>query len=424
MERKYLKRYMDDDLERYLRMIGAVLIVGPKWCGKTTTAERHAKSVIKLQDPKRKETYKIWAEFDPNRLLEGNKPKLIDEWQMAPILWDAVRNSVDEIGGEGLYILTGSTVVDESKIMHSGTGRIHRVLMRPMSLYESLESNGKISLMELFDNPNLDINGITSDLTIDKLIFAACRGGWPESVVKKDKEAQLFVAKSYVQNICNTDISAIDGVKRNPDKVRSLLKSLARNNSTLVNDKTIMADINVNEKISNGTYYSYIKALKDLFVIEEIKGWSPDIKSKTSMRSRNKKIFIDPSIAIASLKMSPESCADDLLLFGFLFENLCIRDLNIYTSPLDGNIYYYHDKSDIEIDCVVHLNDNRYALIECKLGSEKIDEGAKNLLKINKLIEKNDKLNNPSFLAILTGGEVAYTRPDGVKVIPIGCLKQ
>ena len=247
---------------------------------------------------------------------------------------------------------------------------------------------------------------------------------WPESVVKKDKEAQLFVAKSYVQNICNTDISAIDGVKRNPDKVRTLLKSLARNNSTLVNDKTIMADINVNEKMSNGTYYSYIKALKDLFVIEEIRGWSPDIKSKTSMRSRNKKIFIDPSIAIASLKMSPESCADDLFLFGFLFENLCIRDLSIYTSPLDGNIYYYHDKSDIEIDCVVHLNDNRYALIECKLGSEKIDEGAKNLLKINKLIEKNDELNNPSFLAVLTGGEVAYTRPDGVKVIPIGCLKQ
>ena len=343
---------------------------------------------------------------------------------MAPVLWDAVRNSVDEIGGEGLYILTGSTVVDESKIMHSGTGRIHRILMRPMSLYESLESNGKISLMELFDNPNLDINGITSDLTIDELIFAACRGGWPESVVKKDKEAQLFVAKSYVQNICNTDISAIDGVKRNPDKVRTLLKSLARNNSTLVNDKTIMADINVNEKMSNGTYYSYIKALKDLFVIEEIRGWSPDIKSKTSMRSRNKKIFIDPSIAIASLKMSPESCADDLFLFGFLFENLCIRDLSIYTSPLDGNIYYYHDKSDIEIDCVVHLNDNRYALIECKLGSEKIDEGAKNLLKINKLIEKNDTLNNPSFLAVLTGGEVAYTRPDGVKVIPIGCLKQ
>ena len=424
MEKEYLKRYMDDDLERYLRMIGAVLIVGPKWCGKTTTAEKHAKSVIKLQDTKKRETYKTWAGYDPDRLLEGDKPKLIDEWQMAPILWDTVRNSVDEIGGEGLYILTGSTVVDESKIMHSGTGRIHRVLMRPMSLYESLESNGKISLMDLFDNSDLDINGITSDLTVDDLIFATCRGGWPESVMKKDREAQLFVAKSYVDNICNTDISAIDGVKRNPDKVRCLLKSLARNNSTLVNDKTILADINVNEKMSSGTYYSYIKALKDLFVIEEIGGWSPNIKSKTSMRLKNKKIFIDPSIAIATLNMSPEDCGDDLSLFGVLFENLCIRDLSIYTSPLNGNIRYYRDKSGVEIDCVVHLNDNRYALIECKLGSEKIDEGAKNLLKINKLIEKHDELNNPSFLAVLTGGEVAYTRLDGVKVIPIGCLKQ
>ncbi len=424
MEKKYLKRYMDDDLERYLRMIGAILIVGPKWCGKTTTAERHANSIIKLQDIKKQETYRFWSETDPSKLLEGEKPKLIDEWQMAPILWDAVRNSVDELGGEGLYILTGSTVVDENKIMHSGTGRIHRVLMRPMSLYESLESNGKISLMELFNNPELNIDGITSDLTVEELIFATCRGGWPASVTKKDKEAQLFVAKSYVQNICNTDVSKIDGVRRNPDKVQSLLKSLARNNSTLVKNKTIIADVNANENMSNGTYYSYIKALKDLFVIEEIRGWAPDIKSKTSMRSKNKKVFIDPSIATASLQMSPEACMDDLYLFGFLFENLCIRDLSIYTSPLDGKIYYYHDKSDIEIDCVVYLNDNRYALIECKLGSEKINEGAKNLLKINKLIEENDELKNPSFLAVLTGGEIAYTRPDGVKVIPIGCLKQ
>ncbi len=292
--------------------------------------------------------------------------------------------------------------------------------MRPMSLYESLESNGKISLMELFNNPDLDINGITSDLTFYDLIFAVCRGGWPESLMKKDMEAQLFVAKSYVQNICNTDISAIDGVKRNSDKARNLLKSLARNNSKLASNRAIMADI----KMCNGTYYSYIKALKDLFVIGEISGWSPNIKSKTSMRLRNKKIFIDPSIAIAALNMGPEDFENDLSLFGFLFENLCIRDLSIYTSPLDGNICYYRDKSNIGIDCVLHLNDNRYALIECKLGSEKIDEGAKNLLKINKLIEKHDELNNPSFLAVLTGGEVAYTRQDGVKVIPIGCLKQ
>ncbi|WP_296847562.1 ATP-binding protein [uncultured Methanobrevibacter sp.] len=405
-------------------MIGAVLIIGPKWCGKTTTAERHAKSVLKLQDKDNYKSNMMWADIEPSRLLKGEKPRLIDEWQVAPVLWDSVRTSVDDTEGYGLYILTGSTVVNEEEIMHSGTGRIHRLLMRPMSLYESGESNGQISIMELFDNPDLDINECESELTMDELIFASCRGGWPDSLHQKTREGKLFVAYSYLENICNTDVSAVDGIKRDPDRVRLLLRSIARNDSTLAKDQTIINDMNANfMDISRPTYYSYVDALKKLFVLEDQRGWSPNIKSKTAIRSGNKKVFIDPSIAVAALNANPESMEKDLNTFGFIFENLCIRDLNVYTNTYGGKISYYHDKSDLEVDCVVHLRDGRYALIECKLGRNRIEEGAKNLLKINKLIEKNDKVDNPTFLAILTGGKYAYTRKDGVKVIPIGCLR-
>lgn len=423
---EYMDRYLDGELEQWMNTIGAVLIVGPRWCGKTTTGEQHAKSVLKLQDIDRQEEYQMWLDIRPSKLLEGEKPRLIDEWQMAPILWDGVRNSVDELQGEGLYILTGSTVVDESKIMHSGTGRIHRLLMRPMSLYESGESNGKISIEELFDNPDMDISGIESDLTIDDLIFAACRGGWPDSINKRNDEDKLLIAYNYLNNICESDISEVDGVKRDPDRVKVILKAIARNNSTLAKDTTIMADISANfTDISKPTYYSYVDALKRLFVIEDLRGWAPKIKSKSSMRSGNKKVFIDPSIAVAALNMGPEAfnTIDGLKTFGFVFENLCIRDLSVYTSKLGGSISYYHDNTDTEVDCVVHLNDGRYALIECKLGKTKIEEGVQNLLKVNKLIEANEDVRNPSFLAVLTGGEIAHTRPDGVKIIPIGCIK-
>ncbi|WP_295614774.1 ATP-binding protein [uncultured Methanobrevibacter sp.] len=405
-------------------MIGAVLIIGPKWCGKTTTAERHAKSVLKLQDKDNYKSNMMWVDIEPSRLLKGEKPRLIDEWQVAPVLWDSVRTSVDDTEGYGLYILTGSTVVNEEEIMHSGTGRIHRLLMRPMSLYESGESNGQISIMELFDNPDLDINECESELTMDELIFASCRGGWPDSLHQKTREGKLFVAYSYLENICNTDVSAVDGIKRDPDRVRLLLRSIARNDSTLAKNQTIINDMNANfMDISRPTYYSYVNALKKLFVLEDQRGWSPNIKSKTAIRSGNKKVFIDPSIAVAALNANPESMEKDLNTFGFIFENLCIRDLNVYTNTYGGKISYYHDKSDLEVDCVVHLRDGRYALIECKLGRNRIEEGAKNLLKINKLIEKNDKVDNPTFLAVLTGGKYAYTRKDGVKVIPIGCLR-
>ena len=292
MSSKYLKRKIDEDLEKYLQMIGAVLIVGPKWCGKTTTGEQHAKSILKLQDPDNIESYLMWADIQPSKLLEGEKPRLIDEWQIAPVLWDAVRTSVDNVSSYGLYILTGSTIVDESKIMHTGTGRIHRLIMRPMSLFESGDSNGKISLMELFDNPEMDINGIQSDLTMNELFFVACRGGWPNTITQNNDEGKLMVAYNYLDNICDTDISTIDNIKRDSDKVRTILHSIARNNSTLVKNKTLLDDVRANFDIGETTFYSYINALKRLFVIEDIKGWAPNIRSKTAMRTGNKSIFL------------------------------------------------------------------------------------------------------------------------------------
>lgn len=426
MPELYYKRIIDETIEKRLKMVGAIVIEGPKWCGKTTTGEQFAKSTLKLQDPDNRESYLMWADIQPSKLLEGEKPLLIDEWQIAPVLWDAVRNSVDEMSEYGLYILTGSVVVDDSKIMHTGTGRIHRLLMKPMSLYESGESNGKISLMKLFDNPKMDINGIESDLTMEELMFAACRGGWPDSLNQKTIEGKLMVANNYLDNICDTDASKIDGVKRDPDKVRTILHSLARNNSTLVKNKTLIADVKANYgDISEPTFYSYIDVLKQLYVIEDLFGWAPNIRSKTAMRTGPKKVFIDPSIAVAALNLEPDAfnTKDGLETFGFIFENLCIRDLSIYASSLKGNLKYYNDDTGLEVDCVLKLKDGRYALIECKLGREKINEGAENLLKLNKLIEKNKKVRNPEFLAVITGGKIAHTRPDGVKVIPIGCLR-
>lgn len=423
MPERYLKRIIDDELNEYLEMIGAILIVGPKWCGKTTTAEQHANSVLRLQDPDKNKNYLKIADIKPSKLLEGEKPRLIDEWQMAPMLWDSVRNSVDQLHKQGLYILTGSTSVDDSKIMHSGTGRIHRLLMLPMSLYESEESNGKICIMDLFKNPNMDINGIKSDLSIEDLIYASCRGGWPESLNLKSNKAQLFVVYSYITSICENDIITVDGVKRDPERVRKILESYARNVSTLAKNTTILNDIKSNyEDISEATYYSYINALKRLFVIKDIPAWSPNIRSSSAIRSNHKKEFIDPSISVAALNLNPESLMNDLNTFGFIFENLCIRDLSVYTSSEGGKISYYHDRYGLEADCILHLRNGDYALIEFKLGNKEIDKGAKNLLELNDLI-KTKNIREPKFLAIITGGEFAYTREDGVKVLPIGCLR-
>lgn len=425
--KKYLPRYLDKELEFALNSIGAVLIVGPKWCGKTTTAKQHFKSIIQLQDPRYSDSYIKIANTEPLTLLEGETPRLIDEWQMAPKLWDAVRYSVDEKDGKGLYILTGSTVVDDSKIMHSGTGRIHRLTMRPMSLYESGDSNGKISLLELFENPNLNINLIKSNLTIKDIIYLACRGGWPESLSLETEKEQLFIAKSYIKNICEIDTSRIDNVKRDPGKVNALLRSYARNISTLAKNTTIFNDINKQYEITEPTFYSYLNVLKRLFVIEDVLPWSPNIRSSQTIKKTPKKEFIDPSIAVAALNLNPKTLLYDLNTFGFIFETLCIRDLKVYSSLKEGKVQYYNDKNGLEVDCVLTLNNGKYALIEFKLGSNEEEKAAKNLLRLDKLIKEKIALGDvnipePSFLAIITAGSMAYTREDGIKVIPIGCL--
>ncbi len=426
---KYLPRIVDSILSERLDSVGAVLIVGPKWCGKTTTAMQQAKSVLKLQDTDLSKGYLATAQVKPSLLLSGENPRLIDEWQMAPVLWDAVRNAVDERDEEGLFILTGSTSVDETSIMHSGTGRISRMTMYPMSLYESGESNGKISLSDLFANPHLEIDGKTSDLTIEQLVFATCRGGWPSSLKKKTEKAQLFEAYDYLENICASDASTVDGVKKSPSRVRAILRSYARNISSLSTDKTIMKDVSANfSDISMPTLNTYLSALERLYVIEDIPAWCPSIRSATSMRSARKRGFTDPSIAVAALSLTPESLLQDFRTYGLLFESLCIRDLKIYSSALGGNVSYYHDRYGLEADCVLHLPDEKYALIEFKLGSNEIEQGASHLIELQNLIRqaRDDRqvpLKDPDLLIIITGGKMAYERPDGVKVIPIGCLK-
>lgn len=425
----YLPRIIDDLLVERLDAVGAVLIAGPKWCGKTTTAEQKAKSVIKLQDPDKTKGYLATADVQPSLLLQGEKPRLIDEWQMAPVLWDAVRNYVDVKNEEGLFILTGSTTVDDSSIMHSGTGRISRMVMYPMSLYESKESNGKVSLRELFRDNSYDINGVCSELTIPELVFAACRGGWPSGLGKKSEQAKLFVAQNYVDSVCTGDASTVDGVKRSPERVRAVLQSYARNISTLASDKTILADVSSNySDITMPTLSSYISALERLYVIEDIPAWCPSIRSATTIRSGKKKEFTDPSIAVAALGLSPDILLEDLNTFGYIFECLCIRDLKVYSVALGGTVSYYHDRYGLEADCVLHLSDGRYALIEFKLGSREIEEGAKHLLELKRLIIKANeegraRLREPDLLMVITGGEMAYTREDGVKIIPIGTLR-
>ena len=425
---EYIKRYVDDELNDILECMGAVLIVGPKWCGKTTTATQFAKTIIELQHPTLGKSYIELADVDPLLLLDGEKPLLIDEWQMAPELWDAVRYSVDKTDGYGLYILTGSTIVDNSKINHKGVGRIHRLMMRPMSLYESGDSNGNIPLSGLFNEKDVKINGITSDLSLRDLTFLASRGGWPETLNIEDKQKQLIVASSYFDNICRDDIYNIDGVKRDSKLFEAILRSYSRNISTLVSNTKIIADIEENYgKISEPTFYSYITVLKNLFVIDNVPAWAPNIRSKQKIRKTEKKEFIDPSIAVAGLNVTPEMLVYDLETFGFIFETLCIRDLKVYSAPLGGKVLYYNDGT-LEVDCVLQIADGRYGLIEFKLGEKRIDEGAQTLLKMDKLIkqkitEGDTHIPEPSFLAVITGGQIAKIRKDGVMVIPIGALR-
>ena len=383
-----------------------------------------------MQDPDRRDGYLATAATKPSLLLKGANPRLIDEWQVAPVLWDAVRTDVDQRQEEGLFILTGSTSVDNSKIMHSGTGRISRMKMYPMSLFESKESNGEISLKSLFDHPNMDIDGIASELSVEKLIFAACRGGWPAALRRKSNAAKLMIARDYLNNICESDISTVDGVQRNPTWTNMILRSYARNVSTLAKKTNIYRDVASNaDSMTLQTMDTYLNALEKLFVIEDVEAWCPAIRSATTIRSGKKRGFIDPSIPVAALGLTPEYFQSDLKTFGFIFECLCIRDLKVYSQALGGRVSYYHDRMDLEADAVLHLDDGRFALIEFKLGSREIEEGAKHLLQLQELIRKyNEKekqvpLREPDLLMVITGGEMAYTREDGVKVVPIGALR-
>ena len=422
--KEYKKRIADELLKRKLKGKGAVLIQGPKWCGKTTTAEQIASSILYMANPEEKEQNLTLADLNPSLLLKGDVPRLIDEWQMAPKLWDAVRFEIDHRGQEGQFILTGSSVpANMDDISHTGTGRFAWLTMRPMSLYESGESTGTVSLLELF-NHIVQLNGVNK-LALDDIAYLCCRGGWPRSIFM-DKDIALDQAYDYYDAIVNSDISRVDNVSRNPERAKNLMRSYARNIGSQASSETLRNDMINNDVFSldTDTVYSYLNALKKIFVIEEAPAWNPNLRSKTAIRTSETRYFIDPSIAAASLGIGPNDLINDLNTFGLIFEALCIRDLRVYAESINGSVYHYKDATDLECDAVIHLRNGSYGLIEIKLGGDKlINEGAENLKKVRDKIDVK-KMNNPSFLMVLTAtGQYAYEREDGIYVVPIGCLK-
>ena len=424
---RYRKRVADDILVKKMKAFGAVLITGPKGCGKTTTAKRHCKSIIEFQDEDNRDGYLSVANTMPSKLLEGEKPRLLDEWQDAPKIWGAVRKSVDDLQKPGQYVLTGSTSrsVDTP---HTGTLRISRMQMYPMSLYESGESNGSISLKELFDDPH-SFKGCHSDLDVDGIIHAICRGGWPSSLNIKDEEGRLMIAKDFFTQTCEVDISNVDGVKRNPTIAKTLLRSYSRNICQLTDNKTLIADVRSNSDLADSTFYDYVQTLEKLHVIYNVDAWNPSIRSKTAIRTTKKKNLVDPSIAVAALGIGPKYFNTDFNTLGFLFESLCIRDLRVYLSAYGGDISHYHDRYGLEADAVVHLDDGRYAICEMKLGESDVDAAAKHLGEIESLVNKNNAkkgnpyIRPPDLKIVITGTEYGYLREDGVYVIPVGCLR-
>jgi hypothetical protein len=420
----YRPRIADKLLERKLKGKGAVLVEGAKWCGKTTTSEQICNSVLYMSDPQKREQNIQLARLNPSLLLRGEKPRLIDEWQVAPKLWDAVRFEADHSRDLGLFILTGSSVPpDMSDVIHSGTGRFGWIKMRPMSLWESGESTGDISLSKLF-NGETDIAGI-SNLDLERIAFVTCRGGWPLSIDMED-EIALDQAFDYVAAVEKRDIQMADGVERDATRVHRLLRSYSRHQGMQVSYAAIKDDLIENEgdSFDTDTVISYIKALKRIFVIEDVEAWNPNLRSKTAIRTSDTRYFTDPSIATAALGLGPSDLIADLNTFGLIFETLCMRDLRVYAEALNGNVYHYRDKNGLECDAVVHLRDGRYGLIEIKLGGDKlIGQGAATLLTLAEKIDTT-KMKSPSFLMVLTAtGDYAYRRGDGVLVVPIGSLK-
>ena len=422
--KEYRARIVDDMLKDKLESKGAVVIEGPKWCGKTTTAMQVAGSILRMDEPSKRETNIQMSEIDPGRLLKGNVPRLIDEWQIAPKLWDAARYEVDTRGEEGQFILTGSAVPIESReITHSGTGRFTWLMMKPMSLFESGDSTGEVSLNQLFGNPSV-IDGM-NNLSIEKLAFLICRGGWPYAVGMKEKPA-LLQAEDYYEAVIKSDINRADGVSKNPERVKRLMRSFARNQGTQISNTMLRDDIisNDTESLNEDTIASYINALKNIFVVEDMPAWNPNLRSKTSIRTSDTRYYVDPSIAVAALGIGPKDLTNDLNTMGLLFETLCVRDLRVYAESIGGNVLHYRDKSGLECDTVIHLKNGRYGLVEIKLGGQKfIEDAAENLKSLSNKIDTS-KMPAPSFLMIVIGiGEFAYKREDGIFIVPIGCLK-
>ena len=421
--KEYYQRVSDKVLLEHLESKGAVLIEGAKWCGKTTSAKHIAKSVIEMDRPDMTAQYQQMARINPSNLLEGKVPHLIDEWQIATNIWNAVRYEVDRRGEFGQFILTGSSVpaaLDES--MHTGTGRIVRMQMRPMSLFESKDSTGQVSLMDLFNKK--DISTVDNH-SIDEIAFLICRGGWP-AALNHGKKVALKQAFDYYDAVVNDDISRVDRVKRDSERTKRILKSYARNVATQASLETIRSDIISNdvETFDKEALYGYLNALKRIFVIEDSPAWNPNLRSKTAIRTSDTRYFVDPSIAVAALGLGPTDLVNNLELMGLIFENLCVRDLRIYADALDGSVYHYRDKTGLECDAVIHLRNGSYGLVEVKLGGDQsINEGAESLLKLTSKID-TEKMKKPAFLMVLCGvAPFAYKREDGVFVVPITCLK-
>lgn len=421
---EYRKRIADELLELQLEAAGYVIIEGAKWCGKTTTALQQARSVIYMDDPDRKEEYLYLAQTNVRELLEGKTPHLIDEWQKAPQIWDACRFMVDRSPNDGLFILTGSAEpVDQSLISHSGTGRVGWVKMRPMSLWESGESSGGISLAALFEGKFDAERAI--DYSLRDICFLICRGGWPKALEKSERAA-LKLSFNYIDTISKREIKEVDEVNRSEANTRRLLRSYARNQASQASKSAIAADMaNFDgQKMDENTISSYIKALKKLFVIEDMEAWNPNLRSKAAIRTADTRYFTDPSMATAALGIGPADLMKDLNTLGLFFETLAVRDLRVYAEANDGQVFHYRDNNNLECDAVIHLRNGHYGLVEIKLGGESlINEGAKNLLLLEQKIN-TDKMYAPSFKMVLTAvGQYAYRRDDGVYVVPIGCLK-
>ncbi len=434
---EYLKRIADQMLTDKLESSGAVLIEGPKYCGKTTLAKQQAKSVLSMADPNTLSQNLAIARTNISRLLAGETPRLIDEWQIAPQFWDAVRNEVDNRDDDGQFMLTGSAVpgkarkddsgnsIGDEQIFHTGTGRISRLKLRTMSLWESGDSTGDVSLGNLFVNAD-KIDGV-SHIDLDRLAYLTCRGGWPKAVLKKTVKAALAQAFNYFDSVVSNDIKRVDDIDRDEELAKRIMRSYARNQGSQATAGTILADIrnNGDEQMSDGTVYSYIKALKEIFVIEDSVAWNPNLRSKTAIRTSDTRYFIDPSIATASLGLGPNDLINDMETFGLIFETLAVRDLRVYADALDGKVYHYRDKNNLECDAVVHLRNGSYGLVEIKIGgADLINAGAKSLKNLSDKIDTT-RMKKPSFLMVLTGiGDYAYERPeDGVLVVPVGCLK-